>query len=191
MVNREDGLRRSSRLISNTTSRNRARLPSKTPKQAAFKPKRVRKVTATRATPSLEDPAAVPLLDRPFVIYGLNNRPYMVNARPLGELIASHICFTIDPDRPASTNDECEVSPHIEEVLPSSSQSNERDPCEQVSSFSPDCPGPSLELEPSVSHIRINQCRRLRISCRQVMQNWTLPAISMGSKSERQWPFRV
>lgn len=49
------------------------------------KPSKSSSSTRRSSSPSSSDPSSVPLLSRPFVIYGRNNEPYFVQARPLVE----------------------------------------------------------------------------------------------------------
>ncbi|KAK7677604.1 hypothetical protein QCA50_019415 [Cerrena zonata] len=144
------------------SSRNCATPSLKTRKHSSTKPKKVPKTAAslsraTRATPSLDDPAFVPMFDRPFVIYGLNNEPYIVNARP---------CHNTR-----------EVSPHPDDASPSltgstdgdeaydqaynEGQSNGNEICSQTSNEN--VPSDHSSLRPSTEVDLASYCRGIEV----------------------------
>lgn len=166
MPRTDNGLRRSARLARNVKSRNRAVLSSdtsKTVKYSSTKPKKVPRVapSAVRRTTSLEDPASAPVLDRPFIIYGLNNQPYFVNAHPLSELLTNVLGYPVV--YLISIDDMHDASPHANDPSPSPRRSFNVDEEASYKGLIPDPPSleasdpPSLEASdpPSVGMLYI------------------------------------
>ncbi|KAK7683382.1 hypothetical protein QCA50_013644 [Cerrena zonata] len=84
---------------------------------------RSRTNASSRSRPQLDDPSCAPALDRPFIMYGLDNVPYLVKAQRL-QAAGEQDTFSSAPVDATISSTECHEQSNSAAAVSSSAESN-------------------------------------------------------------------